>query len=246
MIFSSSNRACNSASISGGRTGCNCGRRPWPCTAPDRRFSTSRSGSLPSAGANATPMLTVAPIGCSLNRIGAVTAEVRRRAKSSACSLPVIPVWTTTNSSPPSRATTSSTRMTARRRSATDLSRKSPPSCPSVSLISLKRSISMKCTANAAAPHRQRRQAPPAIFRTDGRDSPDRSAHRDAPESGCAGPPAASPWSGGTRRWPEPRTTGRSAHRVIKPLSKTSGRKGHDFQSRQHKLPRSPRHGCRQ
>ena len=45
--------------------------------------------------------------------------------------------------------------VTARRRSATALSTKSPPSCPRLSLISLKRSRSMKCTAKRPPLRRQ-------------------------------------------------------------------------------------------
>ena len=67
-----------------GRTGRNCGRRLWPCTAPDRHFSAV----APDCCRPPAPMQhRRSPwqrSRCSLNFIGAVTAEMRRCAKSSA------------------------------------------------------------------------------------------------------------------------------------------------------------------
>ena len=98
--------------------------------------------SCPCVGHSLTPMLAETQT-CCLNRSNGSASRSRSLPATSTPSSALNAGNTTANSSPPRRATRSLSRMYSRSRFATPRSRASPASCPSVSLITLKRSRSI-------------------------------------------------------------------------------------------------------
>jgi hypothetical protein len=151
----------------------------------------SSSGSSPSRGQRARPMLAPSRCERSCVPIGSRRAVSSLPATSSASWVLSSPSSSTRNSSPDRLATVSSSRTAERSRSATVHSTRSPASCPSRSLTRLKPSRSRKAIVKPVPVRRPR-----AIARS-----------RRSSKSGSEGRPVSASWRACHARSPWSRTS---------------------------------------